>query len=68
MKLNINLKMVMAKSAMVSRFEDFCVFTNKATFGEINKVTEKISNFINSFGADKLAQIMRGEAVQLRPF
>lgn len=52
---------MMAKTAMTSRFEDFCIFTNKATFGEINKVTEKISNFINSFGADKLAQIMMGE-------
>lgn len=52
---------MMAKTAMTSRFEDFCVFTNKATFGEINKVTEKISNFINSFGSDKLAKIMMGE-------
>jgi hypothetical protein len=52
---------MMAKTAMTSRFEDFCVFSNKATFGEINKVTEKISNFINSFGADKLAKIMIGE-------
>lgn len=29
--------------------------------GEINKVTEKISCFINLFGADKIAKIMMGE-------
>ena len=52
---------MMAKTAMTSWFEDFCVFTNKATFGEINKVTEKMSDFISSFGADKLAKIMMGE-------
>lgn len=52
---------MMAKTAMVSLYEDFCVFTNKATFGEINACCEKITDFIMQIGADKIAQVMQLE-------
>lgn len=52
---------MMAKTAMTSRFEDFCVFTNKDSGGLLNKCVEKISDVVFSVGFQKFAEIMFGE-------
>lgn len=52
---------MMAKTAMTSRFEDFCVFTNKNSGGLMNKCVEKISDVVFSVGFHKFAEIMFGE-------
>ena len=52
---------MMAKNAMTSRFEDFCVFMNKDSGGLMNKYVEKISDVVFSVGFHKFAEIMFGE-------
>ena len=52
---------MMAKNAMTSRFEDFCVFVNKDSDGLMNKCVEKISDVVFSVGFHKFAEIMFGE-------
>ena len=52
---------MMAKTAMTSRFEDFCVFVNKNSGGLINKCVEKISDVVFCIGFHKFAEIMFGE-------
>lgn len=52
---------LMAKTAMTSRFEDFCVFTNKETNGGLHKITSKITDLVMTIGFDKFAKIMLGE-------
>ena len=52
---------MMAKTAMTSRFEDFCIFTNKDSGGIMNKCVEKISGVVLSVGFHKFAEIMFGE-------
>ena len=49
---------MMAKTAMTSRFEDFCVFTNKDSGGLMNKCVEKISDVVFEVGFHKFAEIM----------
>ena len=49
---------MMAKTAMTSRFEDFCIFTNKDSGGLMNKCVEKISDVVFSVGFHKFAEIM----------
>ena len=52
---------MMAKNAMTSRFEDFCVFVNKDSGGLMNKCVEKISDVVFGVGFHKFAEIMFGE-------
>ena len=52
---------LMAKTAMTSRFEDFCVFVNKDSGGLMNKCVEKISDVVFAIGFHKFAEIMFGE-------
>lgn len=52
---------LMAKTAMTSRFEDFCVFVNKDSGGLLNKCVEKISDVVFSVGFQRFAEIMFGE-------
>lgn len=51
----------MAKNAMTSWFEDFCVFVNKNSGGLMNKCVEKISDVVFGVGFHKFAEIMFGE-------
>lgn len=51
----------MAKTAMTSRFEDFCVFVNKETHGGLHKLTGKITDLVMAVGFDEFAKIMMGE-------
>lgn len=52
---------MMAKTAMISWFEDFCVFVNKDSGGLMNKCVEKISDVVFGVGFQKFAEIMFGE-------
>ena len=52
---------MMAKTAMISLFEDFCVFVNKNSGGLMNKCVEKISDVVFGVGFHKFAEIMCGE-------
>lgn len=52
---------LMAKTAMVSRFEDFCVFANKNSGGHMNECVKKISDVVFGVGFHKFAEIMFGE-------
>ena len=52
---------MMAKTAMTSWFEDFCVFTNKETHGGLHAATGKIADLVMSIGFEKFAEIMMGE-------
>ena len=52
---------MMAKNAMTSWFEDFCVFVNKDSGGLMNKCVEKISDVVFGVGFHKFAEIMFGE-------
>ena len=52
---------LMAKTAMTSWFEDFCVFTNKETNGGLHKLTSKITDLVMEIGFDNFAEIMMGE-------
>ena len=49
---------MMAKTAMTSWFEDFCVFVNKETHGGLHKLTSKITDLVMSIGFDEFAKIM----------
>lgn len=51
----------MAKTAPVSLFEDFCVFTNKETHGGLHRATRKITDLVLGVGFDRFAEIMMGE-------
>ena len=52
---------MMAKTAMTSLFEDFCVFVNKETHGGLHKLTSKITDLVMDVGFDEFAKIMMGE-------
>ena len=52
---------MMAKTAMTSLFEDFCVFVNKETHGGLHKLTSKITDLVMAVGFDEFAKIMMGE-------
>lgn len=52
---------MMSKTAMTSRFEDFCVFVNKETHGGLHKLTSKITDLVMAVGFDEFAKIMMGE-------
>ena len=52
---------MMAKTAMTSLFEDFCVFVNKETHGGLHKLTSKITELVIAVGFDEFAKIMMGE-------
>lgn len=52
---------MMAKNAMTSWFEDFCVFVNKETHGGLHKLTSKITDLVMAVGFDEFAKIMMGE-------
>lgn len=52
---------MIAKTAMTSLFEDFCVFVNKNSGGLMNKCVEKISDVVFGVGFHKFAEIMFGE-------
>ena len=52
---------MMAKTAMTSLFEDFCVFANKETHGGLHKLTSKITDLVMAVGFDEFAKIMMGE-------
>ena len=52
---------MMAKTAMTSLFEDFCVFVNKETHGGFHKLTSKITDLVMDVGFDEFAKIMMGE-------
>ena len=52
---------MMAKTAMASRFEDFCVFINKDSGGLMYKCVDKISDVVFGIGFQKFAEIMFGE-------
>ena len=58
---NVHANALLAKSAMVSRYEDICVFANKDSGGLLNKCVEKISDVVFSVGFQKFAEIMFGE-------
>lgn len=58
---NVHANALMAKSAMVSRYEDVCVFTNKETNGGLHKLTSKITDLVMKIGFDRFAEIMMGE-------
>ena len=58
---NCNGNSLMAKTAMTSWFEDFCVFTNKETNGGLHKLTSKITDLVMEIGFDNFAEIMMGE-------
>ena len=58
---NLNGNSMMAKNAMTSWFEDFCVFVNKNSGGLMNKCVEKISDVVFGVGFHKFAEIMFGE-------
>lgn len=51
----------MAKTAMVNCYEDFLVFTNKNTGGELTTCTRDIQNLVDRIGFDNFAEIMMGE-------
>ena len=58
---NVHANALLAKSAMTSWFEDFCVFVNKETHGGLHKRTSKITDLVMAVGFDKFAEIMFGE-------
>ena len=58
---NVHANALLAKTAMVSRYEDICVFVNKETHGELHKLTSKITDLVMSVGFDEFAKIMMGE-------
>ena len=52
---------MMAKNAMTSWLEDFCVFVNKRTHGGLHSLTSKITDLVMDIGVEKFAEIMMGE-------
>ena len=58
---NVHANALLAKSAMVSRYEDICVFVNKETHGGLHKLTSKITDLVMAVGFDEFAKIMMGE-------
>ena len=58
---NVHANALLAKSAMVSRYEDICVFVNKETHGGLHKLTRKITDLVMAVGFDEFAKIMMGE-------
>ena len=52
---------MMAKNAMTSRFEDFCVFVCKNNVGKIKNIQKEITDLVYKIGFMKFAQIMYGE-------
>ena len=58
---NCSGNIMMAKNAMTSLFEDFCVFVNKETHGGLHKLTSKITDLVMAVGFDEFAKIMMGE-------
>ena len=51
----------MAKTAMVSCYEDFLVFSNKTTGGELTTCTRDIQKTVDKIGFDNFAELMMGE-------
>ena len=58
---NVHANVLLAKSAMVNRFEDICIFVNKETHGGLHKMTSKITDLVMAVGFDEFAKIMMGE-------
>lgn len=58
---NVHANALLAKSAMVNRFEDICIFVNKETHGLLHKLTRKITDLVMDVGFDEFAKIMMGE-------
>ena len=58
---NVHANALLAKSAMVNRFEDICIFVNKETHGGLHKMTSKITDLVMAVGFDEFAKIMMGE-------
>ena len=58
---NVHANALLAKSAMVNRFEDICIFVNKETHGGLHKLTSKITDLVMAVGFDEFAKIMMGE-------
>ena len=52
---------MMAKNAMTSRFEDFCVFVCKNNVGKIKNIQKEITDLVYKIGFMKFAKIMYGE-------
>lgn len=52
---------LMAKKAMISMFEDVCIFSNKETHGLLHKSTWKITELIELVGFEKFSKIMLAE-------
>ena len=55
---NVHANALLAKTAMVSRYEDICVFVNKETHGGLHKLTSKITDLVMAVGFDEFAKIM----------
>jgi DNA modification methylase len=51
----------MAKTAMTSRFEDFCVFVCKNNVGKIKNIQKEITDLVYKIGFMNFAKIMYGE-------
>ena len=52
---------MMAKNAMTSRFEDFCVFVCKNNVGKIKNIQKEITDLVYKIGFMNFAKIMYGE-------
>lgn len=52
---------MMAKTAMTSRFEDFCVFVCKNNVGKIKNIQKEITDLVYKIGFMNFAKIMYGE-------
>ena len=52
---------MMAKKAMTSWFEDFCVFVCKNNVGKIKNIQKEITDLVNKIGFMNFAKIMYGE-------
>ena len=52
---------MMAKNAMTSRFEDFCVFVCKNNVGKIKNIQKEITDLVYKIGFTNFAKIMYGE-------
>ena len=52
---------LMAKTAMTSRFEDFCVFVCKNNVGKIKNIQKEITKLVYDIGFMEFAKIMFGE-------
>ena len=52
---------MMAKTAMTSRFEDFCVFICKNNVGKIKNIQKEITDLVYKIGFMNFAKIMYGE-------